>query len=370
MKIVWIHLLSILVVVTLGTGTYTSSFFSDVEGSPTNNLDASALDDVLLGDPLDGLVCEHASPLETTIHITNEESDTHTIEFSATNVASGLCDVLLGELLFDGDTLYDGPLTGLTSGVLLLGTGSSTSFTLRVRPEPGNLTAGSCSFDTTLTSYQTGLEGGGFSDTETISHSVFRDALACGDTPGTATSTVDLYLNKHISGETLGYELSDFSYRVTGNGVDVVVPHDSTTPLPVGTYTIEEIVPDGFTKVDWRIGWYGQCERGSTFTTTITIDERYIDYGILYCEADNQYRPVRTGRSAASEEVVAEEVIEPSPAEEVQGAESEEESVETEPDEEVKGAEVEVEPEENVEEAEAEPAENEEETNDEEEGEV
>ena len=104
-------------------------------------------------------------------------------------------------------------------------------------------------------------------------------------------TSVDLYLNKHISGENIGFALSDFSYHVTGNGVDQIVPHDSTIALGVGTYSIEELVPAGFVKTDWRIGWYGQCEAGSTYSTTITIDDGNIDHGTLYCEADNQYRP-------------------------------------------------------------------------------
>ncbi len=103
--------------------------------------------------------------------------------------------------------------------------------------------------------------------------------------------TVDLYLNKQISGVDLGYELSDFSYRITGEDTDIIAPHDSFTPLPPGTYTIEELVPEGFEKPDWRIGWYGQCDAGNAFSTTITISPRDIRKGVLYCEADNQYRP-------------------------------------------------------------------------------
>lgn len=102
---------------------------------------------------------------------------------------------------------------------------------------------------------------------------------------------VDLYVNKHISGVNQGFALSDFSYRIVGEGVDIVAPHDSYTRLPLGSYTIEELVPEGFAKKDWRIGWYGHCERGSTFTTTIDITERDLKRGTLSCEADNQYRP-------------------------------------------------------------------------------
>jgi len=103
--------------------------------------------------------------------------------------------------------------------------------------------------------------------------------------------SVDLYLNKQISGDNQGFELSDFSYHVHGPNIDEIVPHDNFVSLPVGTYTIEEIVPDGFVKEDWRIGWYGQCESGDNYLTTITVEERHLDWGTLYCEADNQYRP-------------------------------------------------------------------------------
>ena len=109
--------------------------------------------------------------------------------------------------------------------------------------------------------------------------------------PDFPVETVDLYINKHISGEDRGFELSDFLYRVVGEGIDAIVSHDTTIPLRPGTYTIEELAPSGFVKTDWRIGWYGQCESGSAYTTSITIEEGDLDHGILYCEADNQYRP-------------------------------------------------------------------------------
>lgn len=116
------------------------------------------------------------------------------------------------------------------------------------------------------------------------------DILIASSGP-TTPETVDVHFDKHISGEDRGYELSDFSYHVTGNGVDEVVWHDNSIALEVGTYTIEEIVPEGFVKSDWRIGWYGECEAGDTFTTTITIDDGNVDHGTLDCQADNQYRP-------------------------------------------------------------------------------
>lgn len=146
----------------------------------------------------------------------------------------------------------------------------------------------SCNGEETGNEYQT--------DSFTFDASL-RAVEATFYTDYTCDPTVDLYLNKQISGEYRGFELSDFSYRVTGTStfgyeyIDEIVPHDSTIELPVGTFTIEELVPEGFVKDDWRIGWYGQCDAGDEFTTTITIEPRDTRLDILYCEADNQYRP-------------------------------------------------------------------------------
>ncbi|HMA77521.1 MAG TPA: SdrD B-like domain-containing protein, partial [Candidatus Paceibacterota bacterium] len=79
---------------------------------------------------------------------------------------------------------------------------------------------------------------------------------------------------------------------MSGPGIDSVVAHGEAIDLPVGTYTIEELVPAGFVKTDWRIGWYGACDAGSAYSTTITIDDGNVDHGWLDCQADNQYRPV------------------------------------------------------------------------------
>lgn len=132
----------------------------------------------------------------------------------------------------------------------------------------------------------------------------------------TCDPNVDLYLNKHISGVDLGFSLDQFSYHVRGSStfgfeyIDEVVPHGETVELPVGVYTIEELVPDGFVKEDWRIGWYGQCESGSDYITTIEIEPRDVRLDILYCEADNQYRPENNTQSIVpSEEEIEEEVI-------------------------------------------------------------
>ena len=151
---------------------------------------------------------------------------------------------------------------------------NTEEFFLELRLTPGATTTGSCQFDTEWFAQQ--LEGEsepGFSDVESLTHFVTGSGLGIGG-GCTPTSTVKLEITKAISGVNQGFELSDFSYRVTGNGFDVIVPHGGMIPLSIGIYTIEELVPEGFVKEDWRIGWYGQCERGDTFFTTIEIGRR------------------------------------------------------------------------------------------------
>ncbi len=114
---------------------------------------------------------------------------------------------------------------------------------------------------------------------------------ASEDGSSVSTTTVLLIMDKAISGDGNGFVESDFYFTISGNGVNETVGDGGSVALGVGTYTIEEIVPNGFVKTDWRIGWYGECEAGSDWSTTITIDEGNVDHGTLDCQADNQYRP-------------------------------------------------------------------------------
>ncbi|MEZ4200019.1 MAG: hypothetical protein R3B69_00215 [Candidatus Paceibacterota bacterium] len=111
------------------------------------------------------------------------------------------------------------------------------------------------------------------------------------DTATNTPETVDVVVSKAISGDMRGFSLSDFSYHVSGGAVDTIISHGGSVALAIGTYSIEELVPSGFFKSDWRIGWYGACDAGSAYTTSITIDEGNVDHGTLDCQADNQYRP-------------------------------------------------------------------------------
>lgn len=111
--------------------------------------------------------------------------------------------------------------------------------------------------------------------------------------------TVDLHIYKKIDGDNpLGYQLDEFSYHIQGGSVDEIVPHDTVIPLPVGTYTIEELVPDGFLKGQWRVNWYaGGCDPSGSDEYVGTIEIEESDLGRfnspLSCEANNQYRPAR-----------------------------------------------------------------------------
>lgn len=112
--------------------------------------------------------------------------------------------------------------------------------------------------------------------------------------------TVTLNLEKKFSGPVPeGYLPQQFTFHVVGPSVDQIVtliPYtqdsaNGTIELEEGEYEITEIGPVGFIHADWRPGWYGECESGSEFSTTITIDEDNIEDGTLYCQVDNQYRP-------------------------------------------------------------------------------
>lgn len=114
--------------------------------------------------------------------------------------------------------------------------------------------------------------------------------------------TVTLNLEKKFSGPVPpGYLPQQFSFQVVGPDVNQIVtltPYtqdsaNGTIQLKKGTYTITEVGPTGFVAGDWRPGWYGECASGSTFSTTITVDNNNINDGTLYCQVDNQYRPVK-----------------------------------------------------------------------------
>lgn len=131
--------------------------------------------------------------------------------------------------------------------------------------------------------------------------------------PPVVGPTVTLNLEKKFSGPVPdGYLPQQFSFQVVGPEVNQIVtltPYtldsaNGTIQLKKGTYTITELAPSGFVAGDWRPGWYGECQSGSTFSTTITINNSNINDGTLYCQVDNQYRPVKKTAPAVQPAVV------------------------------------------------------------------
>lgn len=293
MKWVWTQLMVMMLLMGVTSGEHTLSYFFDFEGSTGNTFAATNLDQGVAGQPIDGLLCQPNDELSTILYTSNLGALDFSYGFSVENTSGTLCAGLEATLSTGSTTLYNGSLTTLDAANLVLLTEGDEEFTIELRLMPGATQSGTCQFDTTWFAEQLeGVEFLGFSDTETITHFVNGSGTGVGaGCMSDSGERVYLHLSKAISGETLGYDLSDFSYRVTGNGIDIIVPHNQTVALPIGTYTIEELVPPDFIKPDWRIGWYGECESGDTFFTTVTIDEGNIDHGTLYCQADNQYRP-------------------------------------------------------------------------------
>lgn len=301
MKWLWTQFLVMIVLLAVSAGDGTMSYFFDHEGTVDNSLAASELDQAVAGQPIDGLLCSAVDEVSTILYSDNLGPTDFYYGFAVENATGTLCGGLVAEVSRGSSTVYTGPLLGLLVGNLDLPAAGNEELLLTLQLAPGATEVGTCQFDTVWLAQQLeSAEAPGFNDTETITHFVSGSGTEVGAGCVPPVGTVDLHLSKAISGDSQGYELSDFSYRITGNGFDLIAPHDSYTPLPIGTYTIEEVVPAGFVKEDWRIGWYGQCERGSTFTTTITIEDRHLDFGTLYCQADNQYRPGHGDNTAAS----------------------------------------------------------------------
>lgn len=125
-------------------------------------------------------------------------------------------------------------------------------------------------------------------------------------TNATTTATVELRMEKKFSGPDEGYVASDFSFHLTGNGVDTMLNHNGTIDLTAGTYTIEEIGPNDFDPDDWRIQWSGECDGvvSNNMQATLTIDDGNIDSGFLDCRADNQYRPADPNAGTTTPEMV------------------------------------------------------------------
>lgn len=283
---VWTHFLSALVFVVLAAGSlYTSAYFFDFEMSSDSTLGATSLSGLTLGEPFNEFICSTGTTVESEFTFQNENALPFAYDIASENFfGSGCGDITLTAFKNEGE-VYSGPLGAFSVIGFDLEPGGLDTWRLVATKQSQSANNTSCTFDTVFPAYQQGFESGeAFHDIESITHSITASSTLCAP-------TVLLQMDKHISGDGNGFEESDFSFRVVGEGVDVIIPHGGSYPLSIGTYTIEELAPDGFLHEDWRIGWYGECERGSDFTTTITIDGGNIDHGWLDCQADNQYRP-------------------------------------------------------------------------------
>ncbi len=116
------------------------------------------------------------------------------------------------------------------------------------------------------------------------------------------TYTVSLMLK--FSEHHPDYTASMFSFTVTGtsaSGTPVsrnisLTHYDDTTAtaditLPIGSYSIDEVGPAGFTPGQWTVQWSGSgCQNinGPSLSTTLTVTN---DQTRNVCRADNQWRP-------------------------------------------------------------------------------
>ena len=127
----------------------------------------------------------------------------------------------------------------------------------------------------------------------------FSFAEAVEIDPETSTPTYDFLLEKKISDNVTPdpYTAAEFSFRVTGGEVDILVGLEHGTndyaskvvSLPVGDYTVEEVGPAGFVPTDWTIQWSGygcQNANGPSLTTGMTVTD---DVSGNVCRADNQW---------------------------------------------------------------------------------
>lgn len=121
----------------------------------------------------------------------------------------------------------------------------------------------------------------------------------------TPTSTVAVQMEKKWSGPEK-FAADQFSFRVSGEGVDEIVElsgdediANGTIELAVGTYTVTEIAPDGLDPDTLLVGWWsnpdGLCEDDdeNDEDATLTVTDRHVLIGGLSCQADNQYQPAK-----------------------------------------------------------------------------
>lgn len=288
---VWTHYISMLLLTVLAGGSlYTSAYFFDIEISDPGALGATSLDGLALGEPFNEFICSIGTTVESEFTFENNNALPFTYDVAGDNFAGDGCGDISLKAFRNEHEVFAGPLLAFGVSGFDLESGASDIWRLELTKLSDAPNDTSCSFDALFDAYQQEfMSGEGFHDVEYVSANIITASSSL------CAPTVLLQMDKHISGANEGFAESDFSFRVTtitgSTSVDVIVPHGGSYPLPEGTYMIEELAPPGFVHEDWRIGWYGVCERGDEFSTTITIDEGNIDHGWLDCQADNQYRP-------------------------------------------------------------------------------
>jgi len=125
----------------------------------------------------------------------------------------------------------------------------------------------------------------------------------------TTSDTVFLQVNKLVSPAHFGGVLnaSDFSFTITGNGVNQVVNHAGIIELEVGAYSITESYGGsdsiGFNPLDWTVLWSGTAEicyspehdmsAGEPGPILVEAEDigRYTAANPARCSAHNQFKP-------------------------------------------------------------------------------
>ena len=116
----------------------------------------------------------------------------------------------------------------------------------------------------------------------------------------TSTSTATFQVSKVIdaAGFTGSLVPSDFSFSISGNGVNTTVEHDGTVELAVGTYTITESATNTFIPGEWTVLWAGDLCSGhypATEAGAVVVTESDVEKNNpsnpYRCTAQNQYKP-------------------------------------------------------------------------------
>lgn len=110
--------------------------------------------------------------------------------------------------------------------------------------------------------------------------------------------TVDIKFVKKFDGVNQGYTADQFSFLVTGDGFSQELNSGEEFAFEVGSYSVEEIGPDGFDPDLWRVKWtcpdvYMSDDNGDDQDATFEVTASNVTDGSIFCTAENQYRPAR-----------------------------------------------------------------------------